>query len=76
MRKLSEKNMAANNKGALQTLTDWALDPKVTPGFEALLDANAAKFTGEYVWVEYADSFSAEAAQSKLTAYGVEVTIS
>ena len=25
------------NKGAIQTLTDWALDKKVTPGFEALV---------------------------------------
>lgn len=66
-------------KGALQTLTDWALDPKVTPGFEALVAANAAKFTGEYVVVEYADRFSSEAvqaAQSKLKAYGVEVIVS
>ncbi|WP_289085118.1 hypothetical protein [uncultured Sulfitobacter sp.] len=63
-------------KGALQTLTDWALDPKVTPGFEALVAADAAKFTGEYVVVEFAERFPAEAvqaAQSKLEAYGVEV---
>jgi len=65
-------------KGALQTLTDWALDPKVTPGFEALVAANAARFTGEYVVVEYADRFPAEAvqaAQNKLEAYGVEVSV-
>ncbi|MBW4964055.1 hypothetical protein [Sulfitobacter sp. CW3] len=67
------------SKGALQTLTEWALDPKVTPGFEALVAANAAKFTGEYVVVEYAYRFSAEAvlaAQLKLKAYGVEVIVS
>lgn len=66
------------DKGPLQTLTDWALDPKVTPGFEALVAANAAKFTGEYIVVEHAESFPAEAVQaarSKLEAYGVEVTM-
>lgn len=66
-------------KGALQTLTDWALDPKVTPGFEALVAANAAKFTGEYVVVEYAEKFpveAVEAAKKKLRTYGVEVTAS
>lgn len=64
------------SKGALQTLTDWALDPNVTPGFEALVAANAARFTGEYVVVEFADRFPAEAvhaAQAKLAAYGVEI---
>jgi hypothetical protein len=64
-------------KGALQTLTDWALDPKVTPGFDALVAAGAARFTGEYVVVEYADRFSEEAvetARSKLERYGVEVS--
>lgn len=66
-------------KGALQTLTDWALDPKVTPGFEALVATNAAKFTGEYVVVEYAEKFpveAVEAAKMKLRTYGVEVTAS
>tara|TARA_R100001132_G_C3274295_1_gene96483 strand:+ start:1723 stop:2283 length:561 start_codon:yes stop_codon:yes gene_type:complete len=66
-------------KGALQTLADWALDPKITPGFKALVAADAAKFTGEYIVVEYAERFPAEAvqaAQSKLEAYGVVVTTS
>jgi hypothetical protein len=66
------------DKGALRTLTDWALDPKVTPGFEALVAANAARFTGEYVVVEFADRFPAEAvlaARSKLAAYGVEIEV-
>ena len=66
-------------KGALQTLTDWALDPKVTPGFEALVAANAAEFTGEYVVVEYAEKFPVEAvraAKKKLRMYGVEVATS
>jgi hypothetical protein len=65
------------DKGALQTLTDWALDPKVTPGFEALVAADAAKFTGEYIVVEHAERFPAaavRAAQSKLESYGVQVT--
>lgn len=62
------------SKGALQTLIDWAMDPAVTPGFEALVLADAARFTGEYVVVEYADRFPAEAVQAarkKLLAYGV-----
>lgn len=61
-------------KGAVQTLTDWALDKKVTPGFEALVKSGSAEFTGEYVVVEFADRFSPEAvaaAKKKLIHYGV-----
>ena len=50
-RKISEK-------GPITTLSDWALDKKVTPGFEALLHAGMAEFTGEYVILEFAGSFS------------------
>jgi hypothetical protein len=63
-------------KGAIATLTDWALDPKVTPGFEALIQSNAARFTGEFVVVEFADRFPAdavEAARKKLVAHGVQL---
>ena len=63
-------------KGAVQTLTDWALDPNVTPGFEALVAANAARFTGEYVVVEFADRFPPEAvtaARKKLQSYDVDM---
>ncbi|AQZ51890.1 hypothetical protein [Martelella mediterranea] len=62
-------------KGAIQTLTDWALDPAVTPGFEALVNSGAAEFTGEYVVLEFANSFpeeAVEAARRKLVAYGVK----
>jgi hypothetical protein len=65
-----------SDKGAMQTLTDWALEPNVTPGFEALVAAGAARFTGEFVVVEYADQFPPEAvkaARSKLLAHGVEL---
>jgi hypothetical protein len=48
-------------KGAIQTLTDWALDPKVTPGFEALIAEGLPEFTGEYVVLEHAEHFPAEA---------------
>ncbi|WP_420859333.1 hypothetical protein [Marivivens marinus] len=61
-------------KGAVQTLIDWALDPNVTPGFEALVAAGAARFTGEYVVVEYSECFPPEAvkaARAKLAAYDV-----
>ena len=63
-------------KGALQTLTDWAMEPNVTPGFEALVAAGAARFTGEYVVVEYADRFPPEAvaaARAKLLTHGVSL---
>jgi len=62
------------SKGVLQTLTDWAMDADVTPGFKALIAADAARFTGEYVVVEYADKFSlqaVQAAKAKLLAHGV-----
>lgn len=61
-------------KGALQTLTDWALEPKVTPGFEALVASGAARFTGEHIVVDFADRFplaAVEAAKQKLHAHGV-----
>ncbi|KZK75751.1 hypothetical protein PsAD46_05487 [Pseudovibrio sp. Ad46] len=62
------------SKGAIQTLTDWALDNKVTPGFMALVEGGAARFTGEYVVLEFADKFSqaaVDAAREKLLAYGI-----
>jgi hypothetical protein len=62
------------SKGVIQTLIDWALDPNVTPGFEALVAADAARYTGEYVVVEFADRFPSDAvaeARKKLEVYGV-----
>ncbi len=61
-------------KGPIATLSDWALDKKVTPGFEALVAAGMAEFTGEYVVVEYAASFEPHvvaAARNRLEAFGV-----
>lgn len=61
-------------KGVLQTLTDWALNQKVTPGFEKLIENDLAKFTGEYVVVEFQDYFldtAAAAAKVKLQSHGV-----
>jgi len=63
-------------KGAVQTLTDWALGKNVTPGFEALVKSGSAEFTGEYVVVEFADRFPPEAvaaAKKKLIDHGVEL---
>ena len=63
-------------KDALQTLTDWALEPKVTPGFEMLVNSNAARFTGEYVVLEFQDRFPKEAvaaARRKLEDHGVQL---
>lgn len=65
-------------KGAVQTLTDWALDKNVTPGFEALVKAGSAEFTGEYVVVEFADRFppaAVAAAKKKLIDHGVELPV-
>lgn len=63
-------------KGAIQTLTDWALEKNVTPGFEALVRSGSVEFTGEYVVVEFAERFSSEAveaARKKLVAHGVKL---
>ena len=63
-------------KGAIATLTDWAMDTKVTPGFEALMEDGLAEFTGEYVVVEYADHFppeAVEAAKARLAEHAVKV---
>lgn len=65
-------------KGAIQTLTDWALDKNVTPGFEALVKSGSAEFTGEYVVVEFAKRFPPEAvaaAKKKLIDHGVELPV-
>ncbi len=63
-------------KGAVATLTDWALDAKPTPGFEALSGTGMGRFTGEFVVVEFGDQFSAEAvssARKKLEDAGVDL---
>ena len=63
------------DKGPIQTLTDWAIADKVTPGFEALVNAGMAEFTGEYVVVEFADLFPDEvvkSAQKKLLNAGMK----
>ena len=76
MKRASYTRRKIASKGAIETLTDWALDPKVTPGFEALIQSNAARFTGEFVVVEFADRFPAaavQAARTKLMAYGVQL---
>lgn len=62
-------------KGAIRTLSDWAEDPKVTPGFEALVEAGQARFTGEYVVLEFASSFNekvVKAAREKLLYAGLQ----
>lgn len=62
------------DKGPIATLSDWALDKKVTPGFEALIEAGMAEFTGEYVVVEHASSFDPHvvaAARKRLEDFGV-----
>jgi len=46
--------------GAMQCLTDWALDPKVTEGFRILLAAGRADLTGEAIVIRHKDRFPAE----------------
>ena len=52
------------NKGAIQTLTDWALDKKVTPGFEALVSQGLEDFTGEKIVIDFAEEFPVEVVES------------
>lgn len=56
------------DKGVIQTLTDWALDTKVTPGFETLISQGLEDFTGEKIVIDFADEFPpdvVEAAKAK-----------
>jgi hypothetical protein len=62
------------NKGAVVTLTDWALAKDVTPGFTALVESGMAEFTGEYIVLEFPDRFDEKAiaaAKARLQAFGV-----
>ena len=52
------------NKGAIQTLTDWALNKKVTPGFEALVSQGLEDFTGEKIVIDFAEEFPVEVVDS------------
>ena len=52
------------NKGAIQTLTDWALDKKVTPGFEALVSQGLEDFTGEKIVIDFAEEFPVEVVEA------------
>ena len=61
-------------KGPLVALADWAKAKDVTPGFLAVIDAGMAEFTGEYIVLEYADSFDdsvVQAARTRLEGFGV-----
>jgi hypothetical protein len=52
------------NKGAIQTLTDWALDKKVTPGFVALVSQGLEDFTGEKIVIDFAEEFPVEVVEA------------
>jgi hypothetical protein len=61
------------DKGVIATLTDWALDKKVTPGFEALVSQELEDFTGEKIVIDFADEFPSEvveAARNKFKIFG------
>jgi hypothetical protein len=61
-------------KGPLVALSDWATAKDVTPGFLSVIDAGMAEFTGEYIVLEYADSFDdnvVQAARTRLEGFGV-----
>ena len=55
------------NKGAIQTLTDWALDKNVTPGFEALVSQGLEDYTGEKIVIDFAEEFPVEVVESEST---------
>ena len=52
------------DKGVIKTLTDWALDTKVTPGFEALVSQGLEDFTGEKIVIDFADEFPSEVVEA------------
>lgn len=52
------------DKGVIKTLTDWALDTKVTPGFEALVSQGLEEFTGEKIVIDFADEFPSEVVEA------------
>jgi hypothetical protein len=52
------------DKGVIKTLTDWALDTKVTPGFEALVSQGLEDFTGEKILIDFADEFPDEVVEA------------
>ena len=61
------------DKGVIATLTGWALDKKVTPGFEALVSQGLEDFTGEKIVIDFADEFPSEvveAARNKFKIFG------
>jgi hypothetical protein len=63
-------------KGPLIALSDWATAKDVTPGFLAVMNAGMAEFTGEYIVLEYADSFDdsvVQAARTRLEGFGVSL---
>lgn len=62
--------------GARQCLVDWALDPKVTDGFEILVGNGRADLTGEAIVLRHRDLFTEDvimAAERKLREHGVEL---
>jgi hypothetical protein len=72
--RLTQTRQKQKRLGAVQCLTDMALAPAVTDGFEALVQHGKAEFTGEAVVVRNAEQFPAEAVASaakKLEAHGI-----
>lgn len=62
------------NKGVIQCLEDWAVNPAPTQGFALLIENGLAELTGEYLVLKYPDRFSekaVKAARSRLQRHGV-----
>ena len=57
------------DKGVIKTLTDWALDTKVTPGFEALVSQGLEDFTGEKIVIDFANEFPNEVVEAARAKY-------
>jgi len=49
------------NKGFKQCLIDWAMESKLSDGFETLMKEGLYELTGEYLVCEFADQFAPEA---------------
>lgn len=64
------------NKGAHQTLVDWATHPSSTEGYDFLIASDLAEWTGEAIVLRHADRFPGpvvESARERLVSAGVDL---
>jgi hypothetical protein len=73
---LSRTRQKVKRVGIVQTLKDWALDKKQTPGFEMLMERGMPELTGEALVLRHSNKFDADvqaAARNRLVEAGVDV---